>query len=113
MCVGVEGDGQIDQSRFDFKWAGKKQKTVRGLHEEHGSGTGESGWRRREMAEHESDEKLQIIKNGRPTPELELKEKVKKVERHFKTENDQRYPWMTGCKKTSRMYCWSVSTVYN
>ena len=33
-------------------------------------------------------EKLLIIKNGRPTPELELKEKVKKVERHFKTENE-------------------------
>ena len=60
------------------------------------------------MAEDESDvvasliaEKLEIIKNGRPTPELELKEKVKKVERHFKTDNYQRYPWMTGCKKTN------------
>ena len=51
-------------------------------------------------------EKLQIIKNGRPTPKLELKEKVKKVERYFKTENYQRYPWMTGCKKTNRLYCW-------
>ena len=32
-------------------------------------------------------EKLQMINNGRPTPELELKKKnqVKKVERHFKT----------------------------
>ena len=27
-----------------------------------------------------------LIKNGRPTPELELKEKVRTVERHFKTE---------------------------
>ena len=52
-------------------------------------------------------EKLEIIKNGRPTPELELKEKVKKVERHFKTENYQRYPWMAGCKQTNRLYCWS------
>ena len=51
--------------------------------------------------------KLEIIKNERPTPELELKEKVKKVERHFKTDNYQRYPWMTGCKKTNRLYCWS------
>ena len=33
--------------------------------------------------------------------------KVKKVERHFKTDNYQRYPWMTGCKKTNRLYCWS------
>lgn len=52
-------------------------------------------------------EKLEIIKNGRPTPELELKEKVKKVERHFKSDNYQRYPWMTGCTKTNRLYCWS------
>ena len=32
-------------------------------------------------------EKLQLIKNGRPTPELESKEKVRTMERHFKTEN--------------------------
>ncbi|KAK0149087.1 hypothetical protein N1851_010395 [Merluccius polli] len=25
MCFGVESDGQIDQSPFDFKWAGKKK----------------------------------------------------------------------------------------
>ena len=31
------------------------------------------------------------------------------MERHFKTENDQRYPWMTGCKETNRLYCWSCS----
>ena len=32
MCFGLESDGKIDQSRFDFKWAGQKKKTV-GLHE--------------------------------------------------------------------------------
>ena len=32
MCFGVKSDGQIDQSQFDFKWAGIKQKIV-GLHE--------------------------------------------------------------------------------
>lgn len=51
--------------------------------------------------------KLEIIKQGRPTPELELKERVRHVERHFKTENYQRYPWMTGCTKTNRLYCWN------
>ena len=37
-----------------------------------------------------------------------IKRKGKKVEMHFKTENDQRYPWMTGCKKTNCtvLYCW-------
>ena len=32
MCFGVKSDGQIDQSQFDFKWAGIKQNIV-GLHE--------------------------------------------------------------------------------
>lgn len=75
------------------------------------------------MAENESDvvasllaspfsrrpfnEKLQLIKNGRPTPQLQLNENLKKGERHFKTENYERYPWLTGCQKTNRLYCWS------
>ena len=25
MCFGLESDGKIDQSRFDFKWAGQKK----------------------------------------------------------------------------------------
>ena len=58
-------------------------------------------------------EKLQIIKNRRPTPELELKEKVNNVERHFKSENYQRYPWMTGCEKTNRLYCWTQELVFS
>ena len=32
MCFGLESDGKIDQSRFDFKWAGQKQKLI-GLRE--------------------------------------------------------------------------------
>ena len=116
MCFCLESDGKIDQSRFDFKWAGQKLKIV-GLHEVQTAGRvvrAVRAVRDSKMAEDKSNvvasliaspfsrrpfaEKLQIIKNGRPTPELELKEKVKKVERHFKTENYQRYQWMTGCE---------------
>ena len=28
MCFDLESDGKIDQSRFDFQWAGQKQKIV-------------------------------------------------------------------------------------
>lgn len=52
-------------------------------------------------------EKMDIIKKGRPTPQLRLNETSKTVERHFKTENYERYTWMTGCQKTNRLFCWS------
>ncbi|XP_056145441.1 kelch-like protein 41a isoform X1 [Lampris incognitus] len=51
-------------------------------------------------------EQQQVIANGRPTPALELTENRKHLARHFKTDNYRRYPWMTGCKKTNRLYCW-------
>lgn len=104
---------------------GKKTKKIVGLLEVLTSISDAAQWRETErgceMAEDQSDvvasllsfsrraftEKLQIIKNGRPTPKLELKEEVNKVERYFKTENYQRYPWMSGLKKTNRLYCWS------
>lgn len=31
------------------------------------------------------------MKYGRPTPELELRERMKKGERHFKCKNDEQY----------------------
>lgn len=32
MCFGLESDGKINQSWFDFKWVGQKQKII-GLRE--------------------------------------------------------------------------------
>ena len=51
MCFGLESDGKIDQSWFDFKWAGQKQKIVGLLEVQTGAEVAERGetWRNSSM----------------------------------------------------------------
>ncbi|KAK9504946.1 hypothetical protein O3M35_009112 [Rhynocoris fuscipes] len=53
------------------------------------------------------DEKLEIINNGKPTPPLpNLYYQTKKFTRHFHESHYSATPWLCGCKKTNRLYCW-------
>ena len=52
-------------------------------------------------------EKLDIIKRGRPTPALpNLIQQGKTYVRHFQSSNYERYPWLTGSEQHCRLYCW-------
>ncbi|KAG7261967.1 hypothetical protein CRUP_010597, partial [Coryphaenoides rupestris] len=48
-----------------------------------------------------------LVQSGRPTPPLLLTQKGKCGERRFNVDNYRRYPWMAGCGRTGRLYCWS------
>ena len=51
--------------------------------------------------------KLDIVRRGRPTPELpNLTQQGKGFVRHFQTANYERYPWLTGSDGSSKLYCW-------
>lgn len=53
------------------------------------------------------EEKTQIIKNGRPTPELpNLTTKNKTFIRHFKTSNYKEKAWLCGCPLINKLFCW-------
>lgn len=53
------------------------------------------------------DEKKSIIELGRPTPKLpDLTTKSKNYVRTFKYEYYSTYKWLSGCKKTNKLYCW-------
>ena len=54
------------------------------------------------------NEKMDIVKKGRPTPEqLEISQASKAgYERHFQASNWERYPWLTGSVVRKKLYCW-------
>jgi hypothetical protein len=56
-------------------------------------------------------EKLSIISNGKPTPELPLLKTVHKTKtevytRHFSTAQYKTVEWLTGCEKRNKSFCW-------
>ncbi|GAB1597398.1 uncharacterized protein LOC115225801 isoform X1 [Argonauta hians] len=52
-------------------------------------------------------EKLNIITNGRPTPQLtNLTQQGKGYVRHFQCANYVRYSWLTGSVRNCKLYCW-------
>lgn len=52
-------------------------------------------------------EKLDLVRRGRPTPELaSLSQQGKGFVRHFQTGNYERYPWLTASEKRCKLYCW-------
>ena len=55
------------------------------------------------------NEKMDIVKKGRPTPERLEITKVTKAgyERHFQASNWERYPWLTGSVRHKKLYCWA------
>lgn len=53
------------------------------------------------------EERLLIIKNGRPTPELpNMSSPNKKCTRHFQTKTYEKKTWLTGCPKLNKLFCW-------
>lgn len=57
------------------------------------------------------EEKLKIVTNGRPCPplpNLTTKHKGKKEEytRHFSVSSFNSIPWLTGCEKLNKLFCW-------
>lgn len=58
------------------------------------------------------EDKLQIVKIGRPQPSLielksEHKEKNRVYTRCFSEANYKKYPWLTGSSTTNKLYCWA------
>ena len=58
------------------------------------------------------ENKLEIVKTGRPQPPLpelkcEHKEKNRVYTRGFNETNYKKYPWLTGSNKTNKLYCWA------
>lgn len=52
-------------------------------------------------------EKLDIVRRGRPTPTLQsLSQAGKGFVRHFQSSNYERYQWLTGSEKHCKLYCW-------
>lgn len=52
-------------------------------------------------------DKLDIIRNGRPTPDLKhLKTKVKSCNRYFNIEMYSSNQWLTGCENLCKLFCW-------
>lgn len=59
------------------------------------------------------EDKLQIVKKGRPQPSLlDLKcvhkEKNRTYTRCFNDKNYKKYMWLTGSTKSQELYCWHV-----
>jgi hypothetical protein len=52
------------------------------------------------------EEKMQIIANGRPTPDISAETKVKGYTRHFKIDYYNASKWLTACKTRNKLYCW-------
>lgn len=52
------------------------------------------------------EEKNTIIKNGKPTPILNLTTKIKICIRHFYKSIYKTSEWIAGCKFSGKMYCW-------
>ena len=52
-------------------------------------------------------EKLDIVRRGRPTPALaSLSQPGKWFVRHFQICNYERYPWLTAWERHRKLYCW-------
>ena len=52
-------------------------------------------------------EKLDIVRRGRPTPALaSLSQPGKGFVRHFQISNYERYPWLTASERHCKLYCW-------
>nr|XP_032834249.1 zinc finger MYM-type protein 1-like [Petromyzon marinus] len=52
-------------------------------------------------------EKLEIVRKGRPTPQLAaLSQPGKGFVRHFQSSNYERYTWLTASKEHCKLYCW-------
>ena len=52
-------------------------------------------------------EKLEIVKQGRPTPQLAaLTQPGKGFVRHFQSSNYERYSWLTASSGHCNLYCW-------
>ncbi|XP_068196634.1 uncharacterized protein [Antennarius striatus] len=53
------------------------------------------------------EEKLAVVRRGRPVPELpNLSQAGKGFVRHFQRTNYERYPWLTGSVGRCRLFCW-------
>lgn len=53
------------------------------------------------------EEKTQLIKNGRPVPELpNLITINKNFTIHFKSSNYKEKPWLCGCPLINKLFCW-------
>ena len=51
--------------------------------------------------------KCDILKQGRPTPQLPtLSTKTKNYTRHFQESWYSSFKWLCGCKSTQKLYCW-------
>lgn len=58
------------------------------------------------------EDKIEIIKTGRPQPSLpelksEHKEKDRVYTRCFNQTNYKKYPWLTGSNTSNKLYCWA------
>ncbi|KAG7513368.1 zinc finger MYM-type protein 1-like [Solea senegalensis] len=52
-------------------------------------------------------EKLDLVRGGRPTPELaNLSQPGKGFVRHFQASNYERYPWLTASDGRCKLFCW-------
>jgi hypothetical protein len=56
------------------------------------------------------NEKLELVKMKRPTPEvklfLEVKEKHREYVRHFTSSSYDKWKWLCGSSKLSKLFCW-------
>lgn len=59
-------------------------------------------------------EKLDIVRKGRPTPELaSLTQPGKTCVRRFQVSNYECYPWLTGSEEKCKLFCWECSLLAN
>ncbi|XP_029703746.1 zinc finger MYM-type protein 1-like isoform X1 [Takifugu rubripes] len=59
-------------------------------------------------------EKLDIVRKGRPTPELaSLSQPGKTCVRRFQVSNYERYPWLTGSEEKCKLFCWECLLLAN
>lgn len=61
---------------------------------------------KKSFAANSFEEKLKIIKNGKPTPDLNIKTQTKTCVRHFSTKIYSTTEWITGCGHSKKLYCW-------
>lgn len=59
-------------------------------------------------------EKQDIVRKGRPTPELaSLIQPGKTCVRRFQVSNYERYPWLTGSEEKRKLFCWECLLLAN
>jgi hypothetical protein len=52
------------------------------------------------------DDKLKITEEGAPKPNLNLLITIKTCTRHFNTSLYKAIPWLCGCDKLNKLFCW-------